>query len=246
MMIRALTLLLALLVAAPIGAATTVRASATNTAASGTAVSVSAPTGTTTGDLVIVVVTSNGLTTHVNNNGSTPFTEDLNDHQGSAGITATMSVWSRRIQAGDPSTYNFTLGASNRWSVGAVTFQNPHASVIYDVAISTSMTDPASTTMTTNSINTTVNNAIHVVGGGPDSSANAFTGTPSGYTSQYALGTNQGHAFAYKVIAAAGSTGAQSFTLTNSNQAMGFSFAIRDVGTAAAVQRNLTLLGVGM
>src|SRR5215471_18650883 len=98
--------------------ATTLRSSSANTAGTGTALSVSAPTGTATGDLVQIFVHLNGVTTITDNNGSTAFTEDVNDYQNTpSGMTT--SIFTRRVQAGDPSTYNFTAGASDRWTVVA-------------------------------------------------------------------------------------------------------------------------------
>lgn len=111
-----------------------IRASSKNDSTTGTAISVSAPTGTTTGDFVVVIVHGNGQTTIVDNNGGTPFTEDINDYQPNPTNGHTISIFSRTIQGGDPSTYNFTLGASGRWAVIAICFNGEHA---YDVSPST-------------------------------------------------------------------------------------------------------------
>lgn len=43
--------------------------------------SVSASAGATTGDFVVVIAQHNGNVTIADNNGSTPFTEDINDWQ---------------------------------------------------------------------------------------------------------------------------------------------------------------------
>lgn len=215
--------------------ATSVRASAVNTAATGTAASVSAPAGTTTGDLVIVVVHYNNSTTIVDNNGSTPFTEDLNDYQETT-TGLTISVFSRRIQGGDPTTYNFTGGSNTRWTVVAVTFQNPHASTIYDVAPTSGNSNQsgvAVATLTSLSINTLTNAAIHCVVCCPDNPATAIV-KPAGYTEEQNNATNQAVDFSDKVITSAGATGAQTWTWTSNAGVATLSFAIMDI-TATSV-----------
>ena len=215
---------------------TTIRDSTTNAAASGTALSVAAPTGTTTGDVVIVVVSVNNTGLSIaDNNGSTPFTEDMNDYFPSAGI-GYLSIFSRRIQAGDPSTYNFTAGGSARWTVHAITFQNPHASVIYDVNPTGGNFRDNTTTNTGTSVGiTTVNaDAIHFAIFQGDGTGTTITGTPSGYTVPENSG-NQVTAVAYKVIASPGATGAQTFTLSVNEAYLAASFAIRDIGAVSAV-----------
>lgn len=214
--------------------ATTVRSSSVNTAATGTAVSVSAPTGTAAGDLVIVTVHYNNNTTIVDNNGATPFTEDLNDYQ-QVTTGQTVSVFSRRIQAGDPSTYNFTGGSSTRWTATAVTWQNPHASIIYDVAPISGNSNQSGTavaTLTSLSINTTTNGAIHCVVCCPDNPAASIV-KPTGYTEEQNNATNQAVDFSDKVIVSAGATGAQTWTWTGNAGVVTLSFAIMDIAASS-------------
>jgi len=226
---KKLFLLLFLLFPVRVLATTTVRSSSTNTAASGTALSITAPSGTTTGDLVFVVISSNGLITHTDNNGSTPFTEDLNDFQGSA--SGTFSVWHRRIIAGDPSTYNFTIGATTRWTIHAITLQNPNASSIFDGSIATNSDGSATLTSgTAPTITTGTNNSIHFAVLTDDGSLNTITSTPAGYTCPQNSG-NQGMALCYKVIATAGATGAQTFSWTSVSEYNSASFAVLDEGS---------------
>lgn len=208
---------------------TVIRESSIGTAATGTAVTVAAPTGTTTGDLVVVVVHANGQTTIVDNNGATPFTEDLNDFQQSTG-GGTVSVFSRRIQAGDPTTYAFTIGATGRWTAVAVTFQKPHDSAIYDVAPAVGNSTASSVGGTSaNSVDITTNytNAIHAAVCCPDGSLEACTGVPSGYVVNKNAG-DQNIAVCTKRIASATATGEQAFAWTNSNGWITLSFAIRN------------------
>lgn len=228
--------------------ATTLRAVAQNNSTTGTAISVGAPTGTTTGDVVIITIHANGNTTIVDNNGSTPFTEDLNDYQPNAGSGHTVSIFSRRIQASDPTTFNFTSGASGRWSISASTWQNPHATDIYDVAPNTSNAAAASdavSEISAPSINTNTNNAIHVVLAGWDTGNLGSITEPSGYTNINEI-ISQPQGSSYKVIATAGATGAQQYESTEDNPRFALSFAIKDVGTGGgdqtiSVSENITI-----
>lgn len=222
--------------------ATTVRASSSNSAATGTAISVSAPTGTTAGDVVVISVHGNGQTTIVDNNGSTPFTEDLNDFKPNTSSGHTVSIFSRRIQSGDPSTYNFTLGATNRWSIVAVTFQNPHATDIYDVAPSSgnanNRDDSTTNTINAPSINTNTDNAILIACGySDDGSGGAMSG--AGDMTGLEVPVNEPQAVGYKVITTAGATGTKQFTATTNSPMIALSFSIKDEGIAVATSRSV-------
>lgn len=224
--------------------ATTVRASSRNQAASGTAVSVSAPTGTATGDVVICIVCCNGVTTIVDNNGSTSFTEDLNDEsEATAGIT--LSIFSRRIVGGDPSTYNFTIGASGRWTCVAIAFQNPDGSTIYDVTPAVGDKTAAVAFGVAPTITTSTDNSLHVCLVGVDGDTNVVTGTPAGYTVEQ-NGGNETIAVAYKVITPAGATGTQQFDFTTVNGVIPVSFAIENNPAAGGGGSILPLVAFDM
>lgn len=221
--------------------ATTLRASSQNSATSGTAITVSRPTGTVEGDVVLVKVHVNGQTTIVDNNGATPFTEDINDYKPNTSSGHTASLFRLTIPAGNPATYSFTSGASGRWSAVAETWMNPNAT-FYDVTPVTGNatnldSPPGSSGATSASINTTTSNAIHKIDAFIDASIDDFTGWPSGYTVTQSVDNNQGQTGVYKVIAAAGATGTQNFTHNGSGTAyITFSYAIKDIGGSTSVK----------
>ena len=209
--------------------ATSVRASSTGTG-SGTAISVAAPTGTTTGDLVVVFITGNTASTFVDNNGATPFTEDM-EFLATSGDTAAV-LYSRRIQAGDPTTYAFTRGGADRWTAHAVTFQNPHATTNYDVVAQGREQAGNTTTGTTVNITTLNAGSIHCAALANDLLNNAFTALPATYDTQQDSG-QQRAAFMTKTITLPGATGEQTFTWTTLCNYASLSFAIMDeTGTA--------------
>jgi hypothetical protein len=176
--------------------------------------------------LGICIVCCNGNTTIVDNNGGTSFTEDLNDEQEvTAGIT--LSVFTRRILGGDPSTYNFTIGASGRWTAVAIAVQNPDGTTIYDVTPAVGDKTAAAAFGIAPSITTSTDQSLHFALVGVDGDTNVVTGTPAGYT-VLQNGGNQTIAVAYKVITPAGSTGAQQFDFTTANGVIPVSFAIEN------------------
>lgn len=205
--------------------ATTLRATSTASGATG-AVSIAAPTGTVTGDLVIVEISINAGVANppADNNPGTVFTNQGQSVEDTNG--AILAVFSRLIQGGDPSTYAFTNPANSRWSAIARAWQSPHAD-LFDVVPVFATPVTAGTTINAPSVTTLTPNAIHVCGEAPDGSGNASTGTPAGYTAT-TVNTNQALASAFKVIAAPGATGAQTFTYTSSNSACAVSYAIKD------------------
>lgn len=223
-------------------------ASSQNSATSGTAGSVAAPTGTTTGDLVVVTAHWNGQTTIADNNGATPFTEPVNDYKPNTSSGHVVSVFYRLIQASDPTTFNFTGGASGRWSLIAVTFRGQHAD-LFDVAPSTTNAlndedgSPGNNAICP-SITTLTNNAVHCAVAFIDAAIDDFDVWPSGYTVHQSVDNNQGQTFTTKVIAVAGATGAQSFEHNGSGTAyIGLSFSIKEAASATAIQ---DVIGMGV
>lgn len=212
--------------------AISVRSSSSNSASSGTAVSVSAPAGTTAGDVVIVTIHLNDEDTSLDNNGATPFTEDL-EYLGS-GTGQSLIVYSRRIQPGDPSTYNFTASGSTRWSIIAVTYQDPNPSVIYDVAPSEdNLVEDSGTTVTAPSIVTTIDGSYHVAIGADDGSGNSVLSGPGGIYTLEESTTNQAQGYADAAISPAGSTGPQSFTFDDDDGTISLSFAVAAASVSA-------------
>lgn len=185
-----------------------VRSSSKNDSSTGTALSVSAPAGAATGDKIIILAQVNGQTTIVDNNGSTPFTEDLNDYQPNPDNGHTVSIFSRTLQAGDPATYQFTSGASGRWGIIAICIKG---TIQYDVAPSEDNADNAdgSDSGTINCPSVSVSGeTLHIVLCGWDTAATGTITTPAYYTllQNANSGGEPTHA-SYKVFHSSASTG---------------------------------------
>lgn len=210
-----------------------IRSSSKNDDATGTAISVTAPSGTVAGDFVVCIVQANGQTTISDNNGSTPFTiaPNFTDYKPNTSNGHTISVFSRTIQAGDPSTYNFTSGASGRWSVIAITAMSD-GTVAFDVSPNTTNAtnedDTDDGTMVIPAITTLVPDAINIIFGGWDTSAYGTITTPSGYTLLQNANTDGEPLHAsYKAMPTAGTTGTASLANTEFAAMIGCGFSIK-------------------
>jgi hypothetical protein len=214
-----------------------IRGSSKADATTGTAVSVARPTGVVEGDLVVCIVHGNGQITIADNNGGTPFTKAANfsDYKPNTSNGHTVTIFYRTIQSGDPSTYDFTLSASGRWAVDCIGFIGPCA---FDVAPNTANAanedDTDDGTISSPSITTLVNNAIHVNFCAWDTSATGTITTPSGYTllQNANSGGNPLHT-SYKLITAAGATGAVSNVNTEFAAMIAGSFSVYNTNLGA-------------
>lgn len=221
------------------------------TSDSANTVTVTRHASTTTGDVVIFLATRNAASSadsFVDDNGATPTTFVREDHE--AGTGHTLAIFRRVIQGGDPTTWTFDFDGdtgATRISVVAVTFRDQHAD-IFDV------TPSGSTVVAENNdagdiaianITSTVNNSIHVISGAREGGTSDWA-TPGGYTEIISgWDLNSANTVAYKIIAAAGATGALSFTGTGSGSGITQSFIIKNNTGGGAVSPKLGLLGVG-
>lgn len=209
------------------------------TSAASSSLSVTAPAGTTAGDLVIVLASMNAPDasfTTTDNNGSTPFTKDRNDFETFNGLT--LSIFSRRIQAGDPTSYAFTNNAGSRFSLIALTFQNPDPTTIYDVVPSGStVIDKGADAATVNctSVTSTRNGCIHLMCATREGGSGVFDNTPTGYTWLVSGGSlHAQNSLWLKVLSTAGASGTQTVTASGggSGSALTQSFILLNGVTA--------------
>lgn len=192
--------------------------SATNGATTGTAVSVSKPAGVQVGDVVIVVVHSNGPRDISDNNGSAPFTSILSNREYN-GPSAQVDLFYRVIDGTEGSTLDFTLASSDRWSIIASAYRGVDTTTIWDVQpTSTTENTGTGSTNTTDSITTLTDGAMIVAFAVNDSSSLTFTATPGdSFNSRENNSGEQLLALADKVKTTTGSQSAVSWTQSGSN-----------------------------
>lgn len=208
------------------------RAASQNSSSTGTAITVSKPTGTVAGDFVVCIVQGNGQETLTDNNGSTPFTKATNfsDYKPNTTNGHVISVFYRTIVGGDPDTYAFTLSASGRWGVVAIAYSG--SGITFDVAPNTTnaANDDAANNGTINAPAITVeNNSIHTVFCGWDTSAIGSITTPGGYTiAENANGGGEPVHASYKAFATGGSTGAVTIVNSEFGSMIASSFSVKE------------------
>lgn len=197
------------------------RSTSTNTSNSADTLSVSAPSGTTTGDVVLVIATRNSAASDdlvVDNNGSTPFTRDATYFAADNGFS--MNLFTRRIVGGDPSSYsfNFTNPGATRFTLIAIAWSGPHATDIYDATPSFSY-GTAITSIDSNSVTASIANGYHLIVTMAEGGDQAWDETtPSSYTKLH-----DGDAFNaattvwYRVVGS-GSTGTKTLTASSSSE----------------------------
>lgn len=224
----------------PSTSSTFVRNSSSGTG-TGTTASAVWPSGTVAGDLLVGIINTNSVINITDANGSTPLTNDLGPITPGPN-SQTFEVWSRRIIAGDLSTWNLTLDSSQRWTFDLISYANPNASTKYDV-IPSGHTNFGSTDTftagTASSITTITNGAIVTLACGNDGPSNVFTSTPATYSVQQ-NGGMQGLAVVTLTKATAGATSSQNFGWTSASQFECSSFAISPAGTTSVPSTVIT------
>lgn len=190
---------------------------ATNSAASGTAVSVTHGLTINSGDLVWAIVHNNGSHTCVDNNGAYSFTE-VDDQYMSLPSSSKAHYW-RIAGASEPSSYAWTISGSNRWAVAVLVFRPTSGTIQsppYDVApgsFSGDTSDSPLAAAETGSVSDVTWVAVAYVDG-----AETFSATPTGYTQGAQIETDQPISAYYKLTQASGSTGTAAWTLAASQQ----------------------------
>lgn len=206
---------------------TSIRSSAIGTNATGTALSCAIPAGTAAGDVLMVVISNNGLVTLSDNNNSHPLTIDpvvAGIQLPSNGMT--VSLYTKTVSSADLTawggTLNYTSSVGDRWTIVAVAWQNPNTTAFYDVVPNFVADDGFDPFIDTPTVVTNTANAIHVAIGCPDGPSSAIT-PPVGYNVEQ-NGGNEAICVCDLVIATP-STNDATFTISNDGS-IGISFAV--------------------
>ena len=194
---------------------------------SGTAITVTKPTGGSPGDLLLIIINHNDeLKTIADNNGSTPCTQqiDINGALGSGGL----AVWYRFVGASEPASYAFTFSGSDRWTIVACILHNAHSTKPFDVNPADGSDEAASTTPTCPGVTTLTNFAWAIAAAGTDGTGNGgtFTAGPTGYTEIGTVNVQQPLSVFYKEIPVASATGDQDFTITTAGGGVSYTLSI--------------------
>lgn len=186
------------------GTALTFVDAAGNAASSGTAVSVTHGLTINSGDLVLAVVHCNDTGQSIaDNNSGYSFTEMAE----SGASTFTRAVYWREAGGSEPSSYAWTIGSSDRWSVIVAVFRPTGGESVraapFDVSPS-SVTGASSSTVTAPGINAGIDNATVIAMGYVDNNSRYFQSGPGdGFSEAFTTSTvnyNQPMSMYYKSV----------------------------------------------
>lgn len=217
---------------------------------SGTSITLSKPSGTTTGDFALFIVAINNNNSTLSASGSNPVIAEA--HQSPSGVMQCYIRY-RWVTGSEPTAYGFTHSSSSAYGAHCLVYRGVDPTIPFDVSPSLSSTWDVNLNTSTisefNNITTLTNNALAIAVGMSDLAAAAKTSDPTGYTLRANQTTSRQLTTYDKLYATAGATGAYQMTWNSADDAMGWHFALREEGAGtggpSAVFSGLPLLGVG-
>ena len=202
---------------------------ASNSASTGTTVSVTHGLTIAANDVVIALVNLNGSAARTlsDNNGGTAFTQDL--VEGGSSPTRVYQVWSRVAGASEPASYNFNASSSDRWSIILVVRRGVDVASIYDVAPSVASSKFSSgSPWSANSITTSNDNSLAIAWWVADAINGTASAPSNGYGDLVTVDVDMTSACTSKVITPAGATGTTEVTNTNVSSYSSIHFALNE------------------
>lgn len=183
------------------------------------------------GDVLTAFINVNGTgNTATDNNGSTAFTETTHGDQPAAG-SAVMYIFERVAGSSEPSSYAWTLGTSDRWSI-VICQDRGVDSTIWDVAPSganISTDDTGGTTSTCSAITIATSGALGRVAMGDDfnPTTTTFSSVNNSYTLSRSESGQQYIVVAEKAGLSTGSTGTTVITSSSTVRTVQWQMALK-------------------
>lgn len=168
------------------------------------------PSGTTVGDVLVASFSADGTTTAAAPAGWTSFVPVLQP-----GAGASLFGYYRVVTSADAgaTSWTWTLGAAGKWNGGMTRFLGVDTARPLDTAVSSTVNnDYAATTVTVPGVTTTVAGALLIGGFGADGAA-VTVAPPAAFGETWESAGQQIAEQAAKATAAAGPSGAQTWTL---------------------------------
>ena len=189
---------------------------------SGTAISVTKPTGMSNGDLLVVVINHNGPDkTTADNNGATPTTKQIEVQGSVPDNTGAIPIFYRYVGYAEPATYAFTLSGSDRWTIVAFGLSGADRTFPFNV-LPADGNDETSAAPTCPGATVIANSMALAVAGTDGTGAGTFSGGPSTWTEVGTVNLQQPLSVFYKMMPSAGATSDQDFATSTS----GFNYTV--------------------
>lgn len=199
------------------------------TANSGTAVttaSLTVPSGTAAGDVLVAAITVDlnpGLTAPA---GWTALVNGQSINSSSSSGARAYAYY-KAVGASDPATYNWTLSSAAKWGGGITAYRGVNNSTPLDSPVVTAAdTSYSATSITVGSITTATNGAMLIGGVGCDCSS-PVVAAPSGWTERWEAAAGQIAEQADKPQAAAGASGTATWTLSAARAVVAWQTALK-------------------
>ena len=185
-----------------LGASTT-----TNNTTATTTVTLTKPSGTAAGDVLVASFTADKNPTAATPSGWTPIVNTLN-----IGSGARVFAYYRVVGASDPGSYSWTLGTSAKWGGGVTAYKGVNNTTPLDSSVVTAAnTSYTASSIAGPSVTTASNNAMLIGGVGFDSSTPGAS-APTGWTERWESADGQIAEQADRVQATAGASGTATWT----------------------------------
>jgi hypothetical protein len=208
-----------------VGASTT-----TNSATAATAVSLTKPSATKAGDVLVASITTDrNPTMAAVPTGWTTIVNGLSANSAAAG-GARIFAYYHVVTATDPATYGWTLSAAQRWGAGVTAYGGVNTTSPLDSAVVTAVnTSFSGTSLTLPGVTTAHANALLVGGVGLDS-VTPLASPPSGWTQEWQATGGQIAEQAHLKRVTAGASGSATWTLSSGRTFGGWEVALRPAG----------------
>jgi PKD repeat protein len=199
-------------------------AKATSTAAT-TAVSLDAPSGLATGDVLVAQINADGAPalSSVPSGWSPVVTATLSPNSASKTFVYYHVVTDA---SSEPGSFAFGLSAAEKWGAGVTAYSGVSTTSPFDTAAVTKVNTSASSTVSLAGVTTATNGALLIGGVGVNSTGTTVS-APSGWTESWEADGGQDTSLASRTQGTAGATGAVSFPLSASSTAAGWMRALR-------------------
>jgi len=207
----------------PTGGSVSAGGSTTAGSAATTGVTLTKPSGTTAGDVLVASFTADGTPNASAPSGWTSFVPRLSPNSG-----ATLFGYYHVVTAGESaSSWSWTLDSAMKWNGGMTRYLGVDTTSPIDGSVSTAVNnDTAATSVTVSGVTTSSAGGMVIGGIGADGSSPTTT-QPNGWTEAWESTGQQIAEQAYQARTSAGATGSQTWTISAGRALAGWLVALR-------------------
>jgi PKD repeat protein len=191
-----------------------VNSSSSYAATASATVSLTKPSGTAAGDVLVAAITADfNPTTSAVPAGWTPIVNAVSINSSSSSGSRLFAYY-HVVGSADPSGYTWTLSSAVKWGAGITAYRGVNNTTPLDSSVVTAVDASYSATSITGPSVTTASNGAMLIGGVACDCSSPVASPPSGWTERWDAAGGQAAELADKVQAAAGASGTATWTLS--------------------------------